>query len=182
MTRIPEAKRENFSGDLKAAFDAVHANGKPIGPGSITIHSPELARLRLPVSGYVRWNMDIEAQYTELAILVAARALDCAYVWNAHVVVATEAGVSQALVDALRDDQALPTEPATQVALARFGLELIRNHQIQDVTYEAAHDAFGTKALVEITSLMGHYAQNAFLIAAFDVSLPEELNAPVLPA
>lgn len=181
MTRIPEAKREDFPEDLQDAFDAVHANGKPIGPGSITIHSPELARLRLPVSGYVRWNMDIEAQYTELAILVAARALDCAYVWNAHVVVAAEAGVSQALIDALRDDQPLPTEPPTQVALANFGLELIRDHKIQDATYQAAHDAFGTKTLVELTSLIGHYAQNAFLVAAFDVSLPEKLNAPVLP-
>ena len=181
MTRISEAKREDFSEGLHAAFDAVHANGKPIGPGSITIHSPELARLRLPISGYVRWNMDIEAQYTELAILVAARALDCAYVWNAHVVVAAEAGVSQALIDALRNNTPLPTEAPTQVALANFGLELIRDHQVQSTTYEAAHSAFGTKALVELTSLMGHYAQNAFLIAAFDVSLPEELNASVLP-
>jgi hypothetical protein len=67
------------------------------------------------------------------------------------------------------------------VALANFGLELIRDHQVQSTTYEAAHSAFGTKALVELTSLMGHYAQNAFLITAFDVSLPEELNASVLP-
>jgi 4-carboxymuconolactone decarboxylase len=181
MTRLPEAQREDFPEDLQSAFDAVHANGKPIGPGSITIHSPELARLRLPVSSYVRWNMDVDPQYTELAILIAARALDCAYVWNAHVVVAAEAGVSQALIDALRDDQALPAEPVAQAALTNFGLELIRAHKVGDGTYKAAHDVFGTKALVELTALMGHYAQNAMLVAAFDVTLPGKLNAPVLP-
>ncbi|MDA1175413.1 MAG: carboxymuconolactone decarboxylase family protein [Chloroflexi bacterium] len=181
MSRLPEAQREDFPEELRAAFDAVHANGKPIGPGSVTIHSPELARLRLPVSGYVRWNMDVDAQYTELAILVAARALDCAYVWNAHAVVAAEAGVSQLLIDALRDDQPLPTEPTAQAALTNFGLELIRSHKVSDATYQAALDAFGTKALVELTSLMGHYAQNAMLVAAFDVTLPEKLNAPILP-
>ena len=181
MTRLPEAKSEDFGEELQADFDAVHAIGKPQGPGSVTIHSPELARLRLPVSGYVRWNMDIEAQYTELAILVAARALDCAYIWNAHAVVAADVGVSQALVDALRDDKPLPVEPAAQAALTNFGLELIRSHRVADATYKAAHDAFGTKALVELTYLMGHYAQNAMLVAAFDVTLPEKLNAPVPP-
>jgi 4-carboxymuconolactone decarboxylase len=181
MTRIPEAKREDFEGDLLESFDAVHANGKPIGPGSITIHSPKLAHLRLPVSGYVRWNMDVDAQYTELAILIAARALDCAYVWNAHAAVAAKAGVSQALIDALRDKKALPSEPSEQVALTNFGLELIGAHKVSDAAYQAAHDAFGTKSLVELTSLMGHYAQNAMLVAAFDVQLPKKLNAPLLP-
>lgn len=181
MTRIPEAQRGDFSGDLLEAFDAVHANGKPIGPGSITIHSPKLAQLRLPVSGYVRWNMDVDAQYTELTILIAARALDCAYVWNAHAAVAVEAGVSQPLIDALRDKQPLPSEPAAQVALTNFGLELIGDHKVSAPTYQVAHDAFGTKALVELTSLMGHYTQNSMLVAAFDVQLPEKLNAPVLP-
>jgi 4-carboxymuconolactone decarboxylase len=181
MTRLPEAQRDDFSGDILESFDAVHANGKPIGPGSITIHSPKLAHLRLPVSSYVRWNMDVDSQYTELAILVAARALDCAYVWNAHAAVAAEAGVSQALIDALRDRQPIPAEPMEQAALTNFGLELIVAHKVSDATYQAAHDAFGTKALVELTSLMGHYAQNAMLVAAFDVTLPEKLNAPILP-
>jgi 4-carboxymuconolactone decarboxylase len=181
MTRIPEAQRDDFSGDLLEAFDAVNANGKPIGPGSITIHSPKLAHLRLPVSSYVRWNMDVDAQYTELAILVAARALDCAYVWNAHAVVAAEAGVSRTLIDALRDKQPIPSEPTAQVALTNFGLELVGDHKVSDATYKAAHDSFGTKALVELTSLMGHYSQNAMLVAAFDVQLPEKLNTTVLP-
>ena len=181
MTRLSEAKREDFPEDLQAAFDVVIAKGKPIGPGSVTIHSPELARHRLPISNYVRWNMDVDTQYTELAILIAARALDCAYVWNAHAVVAAEAGVSQQLLDALRKNHPLPVEPAMQVALANFGLELIRAHKVSEATYKTAHDAFGTKALVELTALMGHYAQNAMLVVAFDVELPDKLNSPVLP-
>ncbi len=37
----------------------------------------------------------------ELAILVTARAMDCPYVWNAHAPAARQAGVPDALLEAI---------------------------------------------------------------------------------
>jgi hypothetical protein len=46
---------------------------------------------------------------------------------------------------------------------------------------QAALDQFGPQHLVELTTLMGHYAQTAFILNAFAVELPAERTEKVLP-
>ena len=66
MTRIAELKRDDVAKEGLEAFDAVHASGKPQGPGAIAIHSPELARRRIPMNGYLRWEMTVNQRIHEL--------------------------------------------------------------------------------------------------------------------
>lgn len=181
MTRIPEATRDSVPEHDRDAYDYVLSKGTPIGPGAISAHAPEMAKRRLPLSGYLRYELDIDPRITELAILTAARAMDCPYVWNAHYQIANQAGVSQAFLDALRDDKPLPDAPDDEIAIVHYGLELMRAHRVGDETFMKAHAIFGTQHLVELTSLMGHYAQNAFLVNAFEVDLPVPTSGPVLP-
>ncbi|MDA1036559.1 MAG: carboxymuconolactone decarboxylase family protein [Chloroflexi bacterium] len=181
MTRIPELKREALPEALREAFDEVVAISKPQGPGAIAIHSPELARRRIPLNGYLRWNMAVDQRIHELTILTTARSLGCAYVWNAHAGEARKAGVSDALVDAIRDKQALPDAPADETAIVRYVMALFVEHKVSDAIYQTAVDAFGVKDLVELTALAGLYATNAFLVNAFDFDLPAGTTEPRLP-
>ena len=181
MTRVPDVHRESLAEELKEAYDTVVAEGQPMGPGSITIHSPEMARRRLSLSAYMRWELKVDQRMSELAILVTARALDCPYVWNAHANLAVKAGVSQAFVDALREGQPLPAAPDDEAAVVNYGMELLQAHKVSDETFMKAHALFGTQHLVELTSLMGHYSQNCLLVNAFEVDLPVPTNGPVLP-
>ena len=181
MTRIPEVRRELLPEELRPVYDAVLAEGKPQGPSSVMVHSPEMAHRRRPISNYMRWELKVDDRITELTILTTARALDCPYVWNAHAPLAVKAGVSQAFVDALRDDRQLPAAPDDETTIVRYGLELMRGHKVSNETFMKAHALFGTQHLVELTSLMGHYAQNAYLLNAFEVDLPVPTNGPVLP-
>lgn len=182
MTRIAELKREDVAQEQQEAFDEVHAVGKPQGPGSIAIHSPELARRRIPLNGYLRWNMAVEQRVHELTILTTARLLDCAYVWNAHAGEARKAGVADAVVDAIRDRKPLPDAPADERAIVQYVMELVGgNHQVSDATYQAAVNEFGVKDLVELTSLAGLYATNAFLVNGFEFDLPATATETRLP-
>ena len=181
MTRIPELKRDDVPEAAREAFDEVIAAGKPQGPGAIAVHSPELARRRIPLNGYLRWQMAVDQRIHELAVLTTARSLDCAYVWNAHAGEARKVGVSDALVDAIRDKQPLPDAPADETAIVRYVMALFGEHKVSDAIYQAAVDAFGVKDLVELTSLAGLYATNAFLVNAFDYDLPAGATEPRLP-
>jgi len=180
MTRIPELKRNDVPRSAREAYDEVIAAGKPQGPGAIAIHSPELARRRIPLNRYLRWQMAVDQRIHELTVLTTARSLDCAYVWNAHAGEARKAGVSDALVDAIRDKNPLPDAPAEQTAVVRYVMALFGEHKISDSIYQAAIDAFGVKDLVELTSLAGLYATNAFLVNAFDYDLPPDTTEPRL--
>lgn len=181
MTRIAELKRDDVAKEGLEAFDAVHASGKPQGPGAIAIHSPELARRRIPMNGYLRWEMTVDQRIHELAILATARGVDCPYVWNAHAGEARKAGVSDALVDSIREKRALPSAPADEDAIVRYVMELVGNHKVSDATYKTAIDQFGVKNLVELTSLVGMYVTNSFLVNAFEFDLPVDVTEAQLP-
>ena len=184
MTRIPEPIRENVPPGSRESWDKMlEATGgtMPIGPGAIALHSPEFALRRNPLSNYMRWELTVPQAIQELAILATARAMDCPYVWNAHVSLAREQGVADAVLDALRERKPLPDAPADQSAFLRYALELLNGHQVSQATFDAAHAVFGTQNLVELTALIGHYVQNTFLLNAFAVDMPANVIEPVLP-
>ena len=60
-----------------------------------------------------------------------------------------------------------------------FGREFFSGHKVDQATFQTALDQFGAQHLVELTALMGHYAQTAFFLNAFEVTLPEERTEPV---
>ena len=183
MARLPAVTRDQLPAEFREAFDQVLAanGGRVSGPTSITVNSPEMARRRGHLTSYLRYETTIPQNFLELAIITAARAMDCPYVWNAHAPAARRAGVSDALIDALRERKPLPTMSLQESALVNYGQEFYRTHRISDATFKTALAQFGAQHLVELTTLMGHYAQTAFILNAFDVQLPEGTTEPVLP-
>ena len=107
--------------------------------------------------------------------------MDCPYVWNAHAPAARRAGVSDALVDALRERRPLPPMSADEAAVVNYATEFFQTHKVSQPTFQAALDQFGAQHLTELTALMGNYAQTAFFLNAFEVQLPEQRTEPVLP-
>lgn len=182
MARIPQMTRDDVPEDLRATFDEVMAAGKPQGPSSIAIHSPVLAQRRAPLSNYLRFETSIPDRTLELAILVTARCLDCPYVWNAHAPAARKAGVSSELVQSLCWNKDIPRNtPEDEQVLIAFGQELLRTHTVREKTFNDALKHFSTQHLVELTALMGTYAQNVFFLNAFGVELPPDTTEPKMP-
>lgn len=184
MARVPNLTRDQVPAEVREAFDELTAASGGVitgGPGSITIYSPEMARRRGHLTQYLRYETTFPKRIQELAILVTARAMDCPYVWNAHAPAARAAGVSSVLIEAVRDKKPLPAMAPDEAAVVAFGNEFFRTHTVSTETFQAALDRFGPQHLVELTTLMGHYAQTAFILNAFAVDLPAERNEPVLP-
>lgn len=183
MARLPRVERDQIPEQYRDAFDEVMADsgGRLRGPYSILINSPETARRRNRLTHYLRYESGIPNPFIELAILTAARAMDCPYIWNAHAPAGRRAGLSDALVDAIRDRAPLPPLSAAEAALINFGTEFFNHHRVSPATFQAALDQFGAQQLVELTTLMGHYAQTSFILNAFEVDLPEPLNETMLP-
>jgi hypothetical protein len=62
-----------------------------------------------------------------------------------------------------------------------YGLAFCRTHQVSQATCQAALDHCGAQGLTELTTLMGSYALLAFNANAFEIDLPADRTAPVLP-
>ena len=184
MARLPVVTRDMVPSEFADAFDELtRPTGGTItgGPYSIAINSPEMARRRSSLTGYLRFESTFSKRIQELAILATARNFDCPYIWNAHAPAARREGVSDALVNAIRDRQPLPDMPADERAIINFCNEFYAHHRVSASTFQIALEQFGAQHLVEITALMGNYAQTAFFLNAFEVELPTDRTEPVLP-
>ena len=184
MAPLPVVTRDQVPEQFRQAFDELTAASGGVitaGPGSITINSPEMARRRGHVTSYLRYETTFPKRIQELAIIATARAMDCPYVWNAHAPAARREGVSDALVDALRERRPLPTMNADEAAVVHYATEFFQTHKVSQPTFQVALDQFGPQHLTELTALMGSYAQTAFFLNAFEVQLPEQRTEPVLP-
>src|SRR5262249_43170206 len=155
MARTPVVTRDQVPEQFREAFDQLTAESGGVittGPGSITINSPEMARRRGHLTSYLRYETTFSKKIQELAIITTARAMDCPYVWNAHAPAARRAGVSDALITALRERQPLPSISADEAPVINYATEFFQTHKVSQKTYQAALDQFGGQHLPDLTA------------------------------
>ena len=183
--RVPAPTREDVPAEHRAAYDEVAApfgGAFGSGPTSVLANSPEMALRANNLAEYLRKESELPQKIRELAMLIAARSMDCQFVWNAHAALGRQAGLSDATVDSLRDRQSLPDSvPADEAVAVRYGLEVCVEHKVSDATFNAALGQFGARALTEFTTFMGYYRILALNANAFDIDLPANITEPLLP-
>ena len=183
MTRLSPISRDQVAEQHRRTFDEITAapGGVGSGPTSIMKNSPEMAKRAMHLSDYLRNESSLPKKIQELAMLTAARAMDCQYIWNAHAAAGRREGLSDSLVDFLRDNQPLPTLAADEAAVINLGMEFYKTHKVSQETLQAVLDQFGRQGFVELTTLMGYYAMLSFNANAVELDLPSERTEPVLP-
>ncbi len=185
MARIPTASRESVPHDQLATFDELvsqRGSVPDIGPIAIMINVPELTKRGEHLRAYVRGEeSSLPANVRELAMILTAREMDCQFIWNAHSAFARQAGLSDDLVDSLRDKKDLTNLSDEESAVVNYGREFFRTHKVSQPTFDNALYQFGVRGLVELTNLMGYYSSLAFNINAFDVGLPADITEKPLP-
>ena len=96
MARLPIATRDTVPQGQQDAFDEIvqRVGETPrYGPPSVTIHVPQAHKLTFALNDYLRSDGCLPLKVQELAMLVAAREMDCQHIWNSHVASARSAGV-----------------------------------------------------------------------------------------
>jgi 4-carboxymuconolactone decarboxylase len=184
MARLPIATRESVPEAQRGRFDEIVQRLGAVpryGPGSVMIHVPEAHRWATGLNDYLRNQSSLSKKVQELAMLVTARALDCQHIWNAHAASARQAGVPGALVEALRDRQALPDLAPDEAAVVHYGQEFFRTHRVSPGAFQAALEQFGRQGVVELSLIMGNYSLLALLINACETDLPPDRTEPLLP-
>ena len=185
MARLSTASRDTIPPDQAEAFDEYVAERGSIpdtGPLSVMLHVPELIKRGEHLRAYLRGDeSSLPANIRELGMLVAARENDCQFIWNAHAAMGRRSGLSDELVDNLRDKKELAGLSPAESAVIEYGREFFRTRKVSQGTFDNAMAQFGTRGLVELTTLMGYYACLAFNINAFEVGLPAEISETPLP-
>ncbi len=180
MPRLPEPDPETLTAEQKAIFEDIAAGprGGVRGPCKVLIYSPDLCNRVQKLGAYVRYDCAVPQKLRELAILITARHLNADYEWHAHEPHARNAGLAEAIIEAIRAGEPPAfTEPAEQ-AVYDFVTELHRTHRVGDAAYAAALSELGRQGVVDLVGLLGHYSLIALTLNTFEVPVPDGKPSP----
>jgi hypothetical protein len=174
--RLPYPTR----GDLGAAGErvaAIFARGDdpatPVtGPLAWASYNPAVATALLDLHDGSVTQGSLEADVRELAILVACRETNYTLEWNGHERAARTAGVSDAVIDIVRNGKALTGVSESEAAVIRFGRELLGEHRMSSDTFASAVDHFGERGTMDLVAVMMTYAVSGFYAIAVDEHPP----------
>ena len=143
------------------------------GPYNVLLRSPELGNLAQQFGAHTRFNSSLPLALNELAILLVARFWSCQFVWWAHRRIAREAGLDEALIQAIATGQGPQNLAVDVAAVYGFCNELLQAHAVSDVTYAAAVQLFGEAGVVDLMGTMSYYTLVCMSLNVDQYPLPE---------
>ena len=181
MARLPDVTREQLKPEEQKYFDEiVGSRGSIRGPYSILLHSPDLAARVADTGAYVRFDFDMPNALKEVVIITTAKEIKSQYEFAAHARLARESGVSEETIRAIAQGTAPEGLSDDEALLVRYTVELLRDRKISDATFNAVKNKYGTRGVMDVTVLIGHYLLVGQVLAAFDVELGPGVT-PELP-
>jgi len=174
MSRYELLQREQMTDRQREVADTIASGprGSLKGPFIALIHNAELASRVQALGEHLRYNTGLPQQLIEIAVLVTARRWDCSYEWAAHARIGREAGVRDAVIDAIAT-RTRPQDLQPDEALVHdFAEETVWRGEPSARMFDAAAARFGKPAVLDLLAVCGYYTMLAFVLNAAQLPLP----------
>ncbi len=148
----------------KAAADMMASRKSLDGPFNGMLRSPELGDRLQRVGHYVRFMSPVPAPLREIAILLTARHWTAQFEWYAHRKLALEAGLSEAICDAIAADQRPAGMGAPETAVYDFASSLLAKGTVDDAAFDAVVKLWGEPGAADIIGTVGYYTTVSFFL------------------
>jgi 4-carboxymuconolactone decarboxylase len=179
--RLPTIPPAQYSAEQKqAAADFEAARKVPVfGPFEPLMYSPAVMSQARAMGDYLRYKSAIGNTLSELAILLTAREWTQDYEWSVHYPIALKAGIRPEIADAIADGRRPMALSADEEIVYDYAMELLKNKQVSNATFERAKVRFGARGVVDMTGIVGYYS---FLAMQLNVAqYPQPKDAKKLP-
>ena len=173
MARVPTIQREQLTSEHQHHYDAIASTRGYVGPNfAVLFNSPEATGRFAAFGEYMRYHGAVPPRLKELAITTAARATNNAYVWTAHERLAREHGVTDVIIDAIRNRTAPDGLTGDDAKVVRFTSELSTTHQIADDPFAAMHQMLRHTGTIDLILLILYYHSLAYALQAVKLEMP----------
>lgn len=175
MSRLPDLPYDRMGPEQQRIHDEIVAGprGAVVGPLKAWLHSPALADRAQKLGAYTRYHSALSPNLSELAILVTGRIWEADFEWYSHVGPARDAGISEAVIEAIRSGAEPPLDDEKSRAVYTVARELHENRRLSDHTYAKAEAALSHQALVDLVGILGYYTLISMTLNAFDITTPD---------
>lgn len=172
MSRLPELKPEDFTPEQKAIHDSIISGPRGSVPAPLTVwlRRPELARHAQALGGYCRYGTTLSPRLSELAIMLMGRHWLAEYEWEVHKPHALKAGVSEDVLNAIRDGKEPVFTNRDEAVVHKFLTRLHADRKISDSLYAEAVELLGEDGVIDLVGIIGYYTLISTTIQAFELS------------
>jgi 4-carboxymuconolactone decarboxylase len=160
MARVPYVQRDELDAEGRAIYDRIRRDRNTPEVGlqfRALLHSPEATGYLTSLGAQLRFQSSLPEDLKELAIILVAREWNSAIEWTGHAVLAARAGVSPASIEAIRTGKAPAGLTEPEQVVARFVHQLLRQKEVSDPVFEAAHQLVGTRGVVDLALTCSYY-------------------------
>jgi 4-carboxymuconolactone decarboxylase len=151
------------------------------GPFNVLLRSPEMGDLAQQFGASMRFHSSMPPKLNEMAIIITARHWTSHYEWYVHRRAAQQAGLSQAIIDAIAAGRRPSAMQADEAAVYDFCTELLTTKQVSDKTFLAAKERFGERGVVDLIGVSGYYGLVSMLLNVDRYPLPADVQQELKP-
>lgn len=176
---MPAIPPDQWTPAQRAAAAEITAGrrGGVVGPFIAALRSPECMRRLQHLGAYLRYDSNIDPRLRELVILLTARKYTQDFEWVTHEPLARQAGLSPALIDAIRGGA--PTAAAADEAvIIELCSVLFADGRVPDALYARALTVLGEAGVVDVVCAVGYYTTLALVMNAARTALPDGASPP----
>ena len=185
MGRIEPIGRDSLDDDQRAYWESVVSGprGLSLGPSPSSLGALFDTWLRAPTAGQpaaqlgeqLRFFGTLDDSLREMVTLTVAAHWRAAFEFWAHAKAATSAGLSEKVIDALRDGRTPPLSDQELLVYSAVG-DLLQAKNIDDTVYDHLRSLLGEPALVELVMVVGYYSMVCISMRAFAIGLPDDVE------
>lgn len=160
------------------AFSLTDDGGRLNGPFNAMLVSPDVGAALQELGAAIRYKSALTARAREIAILELSSLRRSAFEWYAHERVGKQAGLTDAEIAALLAGDAAPTFDASEALVRELVRTLVRERDLDDVTFARAAKTLGDRVLMDVIALVGYYDLLALSLRVWRTPLPAGTEPP----
>lgn len=181
MARLAPIDFDALTPEQREVADAIRngPRGGMRGPFEAWLNSPKLATHAQLLGAHVRFGTGLPRDVSELAILLTGKHWTAQFEFWAHARLAQEAGLPDAVIEAIRTGEAPTLERKDLQVCYDVVTEHFRTNRLSDATYARAVETFGLQGLVDIIGTVGYYGMVSMTLNIFEVDVPPGETEPL---
>ena len=173
LSRVRDIPDAALSPAQRAAIDALlGGRGRIPTPYKVWLASPVMMQHMERLGTFLVTASSLTERERELAILVVAHHWHGAYVFAAHTRAGRQAGISDAVIDAIAQGRMPELDDPRERAVVAIATTAERKEPADDTVFDSAVAALGEGGLAELIVFLGYYSAVAIAMKLFRAPIP----------
>jgi 4-carboxymuconolactone decarboxylase len=157
----------------------------PVGIEQPSVRGWDPQLTKLLTDAGLKYEVELTDRLLEIAVLVAAREMDCQYEWTQWETHGRDPKdprlIEPSLIDVIKYEKPLAGVGEKEAAIIQFGREAFGQRKVSPATFAEVIRLFGPKGTVDLFWLMASYSEASAELTAFDNHLRAD-QKPLLPS